>query len=256
MRVAVLGLGEAGSIYAADLPQRGASVVGTDLHHAIAPPRVLLAPDVPQAVRGADIVLSLVGAGSAASVLDEALPEMRPGSVYADMNTSGPDDKRLLAAVAATRGIPFVDVAIMAPVPRARIDTPLLLSGSGVAQLRPYLERLRIPATEVGPEPGAAARLKLLRSVFMKGLAAVVVESVTAAKTLDAEHWLKEQIAAELGGSGRAAVDHLIEGTVKHAVRREAEMVDARELLDSLGAPHPMTDATIEWLSAIAGRPS
>ena len=34
MRVAVVGLGEAGSIYAADLPARGASVVGTDLHVA------------------------------------------------------------------------------------------------------------------------------------------------------------------------------------------------------------------------------
>ncbi len=142
----------------------------------------------------------------------------------------------------------------MAPVPRARLDTPLLLSGAGAPQLRPHLERLRIPATEVGVEPGDAARLKLLRSVFMKGLAAVVVESVTAAKTLDAEDWLIEQIALELGATGRAAVDHLIDGTVKHAVRREAEMVDARELLAALEAPHPMTDATIEWLRAIAVR--
>jgi 3-hydroxyisobutyrate dehydrogenase-like beta-hydroxyacid dehydrogenase len=256
MRVAVLGLGEAGSIYAADLPERGASVIGTDLHLAVAPASVALAADVPHAVRGADIVLSLVGAGSAASVLEDALPEMRRGSVYADMNTSGPEDKRRLAAVAAARGIPFVDVAIMAPVPRARIDTPLLLSGSGVPQLRPHLERLRIPATEVGAEPGAAARLKLLRSVFMKGLAAVVVESVTAAEIFGAEAWLKDQIAAELGGSGRSGVDHLIDGTAKHAVRREAEMVDAREFLDSLDAPHPMTDATIEWLRAIAAEGS
>lgn len=254
MRVAVLGLGEAGSIYAADLPERGASVIGTDLHLALAPASVAVADDVPHAVRGADIVLSLVGASSAASVLDEALPAMRGGSIYADMNTSGPDDKRRLAAAAARRGIPFVDVAIMAPVPRARIDTPLLLSGGGAPQLRPHLERLRIPATEVGAEPGDAARLKLLRSVFMKGLAAVVVESVTAAKSLDAEDWLIEQIALELGGSGRGVVDHLIDGTVKHAVRREAEMADARDLLAELESPHPMTDATIEWLRAIAAR--
>ena len=101
MRVAVLGLGEAGSIYAADLPERGASVIGTDLHLALAPASVAIAADVPHAVRGADIVLSLVGASSAASVLDEALPAMRSGSIYADMNTSGPDDKRRLAAAAA-----------------------------------------------------------------------------------------------------------------------------------------------------------
>ena len=49
MRVAVLGLGEAGSIYAADLPARWASVVGTDLHDIAAPSDVGLAADVAQA---------------------------------------------------------------------------------------------------------------------------------------------------------------------------------------------------------------
>ncbi|GAA3199674.1 NAD(P)-dependent oxidoreductase [Microbacterium terregens] len=254
MRIAVLGLGEAGSIYATDLPTRGASVVGTDVRISAAPAGVDRADDIPRAVRGADVVLSLVGASSAASVLEEALPAMGATSIFADMNTSGPTDKRELAAVAAARGIPFVDVAIMAPVPRARIDTPLLLSGPGVAQLQPFLRDLRIPATEVGPEPGAAARLKLLRSVFMKGLAAVVVESVTAAEIFGAEEWLIGQIASELGAPDRTAVDHLIDGTTKHAVRREAEMIAAREFLRSLDTPHPMTDGTIEWLHAVAGR--
>jgi len=254
MRVAVLGLGEAGSIYAADLPTRGASVVGTDPRTSVTTAGVDRAPDIARAVQGADVVLSLVSASSAASALDEALPAMDAASVFADMNTSGPDEKRRLAAVAAERGIPFVDVAILAPVPRARIDTPLLLSGSGVARLRPLLQRLGIPSTDVGAEPGAAAKLKLLRSIFMKGLAAVVVESVTAAKIVGAEDWLIDQIASELGVSGRGAVDHLLEGTVKHAVRREAEMIEVRELLESFDAPHPMTDGTIEWLHTIAER--
>ena len=179
MRVAVVGLGEAGSIYATDLLARGASVVGTDLHVTTVPAGVGIAADIPAAVRGADLVLSLVGASSAADVLDEALPAMDAAAIFVDMNTSGPDDKARLAARAAERGIPFVDVAILAPVPRARIDTPLLLSGPAVAQLGPLLRELGIPATDVGPEAGAAARLKLLRSIFMKGLAAVVVESVT-----------------------------------------------------------------------------
>ena len=256
MRVAVVGLGEAGSIYAADLPARGASVVGTDLHVAPALEGVAIAVDIPSTVRGADLVLSLVGASSAASVLGDALPAMDAGGIFVDMNTSGPDDKRQLAERAAERGIPFVDAAIMAPVPRARIDTPLLLSGPGVGGLSPILRELGIPATDVGPEPGAAARLKLLRSIFMKGLAAVVVESVNAAEVFGAEDWLIDQIASELGASGRGAVQHLLDGTTKHAVRRELEMVEARAFLETLGAPHPMTDGTIEWLRAIADKNS
>ncbi len=252
MRVAVVGLGEAGSIYATDLVGRGASVVGTDLHVTTVPAGVGIAADIPAAVRGADLVLSLVGATSAAEVLDEALPAMGAAAIFVDMNTSGPDDKALLAARAAERGIPFVDVAILAPVPRARIDTPLLLSGPAVALLSPLLRELGIPATDVGPEAGAAARLKLLRSIFMKGMAAVVVESVNAAEVFGAQDWLIDQIASELGASGRGAVQHLIDGTTKHAVRREIEMIEARDFLETLEAPHPMTDGTIAWLRAIA----
>ena len=123
------------------------------------------------------------------------------------MNTSGPDDKRRLAGRAAARGIPFVDAAIMAPVPRARIDTPLLLSGPGVARLLPVLAELRVPATDVGPEPGAAARLKLLRSIFMKGLAAVVVESMNAAELFGARGLAdrSDRVGARRVGPGRRA---------------------------------------------------
>lgn len=252
MHIAVLGLGEAGSIYAADLASRGASVVGTDLHVAVAAPGVRIQPDVASAVRDADLVLSLVGAGSAASVLADALPAMASAALYADMNTSGPDNKRALAEVAAARGIGFVDVAILAPVTRARIDTPLLVSGPGVAALQPLLTQLRIPAVDVGSDAGAAASRKLLRSVFMKGLAAVVIESVTAAQAFGAEAWVMDQIAWELGAAGDEAVRHLIDGTTKHAVRREAEMIEVRDLLDELGAAHPMTDGTIQWLRALA----
>jgi 3-hydroxyisobutyrate dehydrogenase-like beta-hydroxyacid dehydrogenase len=254
MRVAVLGLGEAGSIYAADLPSRGATVTGTDPRVPAAPPGVAKTPGIPEAVRGADLVLSLVGAEAAAAALTEASPAMAAGSIYADMNTSSPADKRRLAVAAARQDIAFVDVAILAPVPRARIDTPLLLSGAAAGRLAPLLDRLRIPATGVGDEPGAAAQLKLLRSVFMKGLAALVYESVEAAELVGAGEWVTGQISAEFGEGGREIVRHLIEGTEKHAVRREAEMRDVRGLLESLGAQHPMTDGTIEWLRAISAR--
>lgn len=253
MRVAVLGLGEAGGIYAAELAALGTEVTATDPVVASAPPGVTLASDIPEAVREAELVLSLVGGGAAASALDSALPVMRPGSIYADLNTLGPDEKRRLAALAAERGIPFVDVAVLAPVPRARLRTPLALSGSGADRLQTFLEHLQVPTTAAGAEPGAAAGLKLLRSVFMKGLAALIFEAVTAAREVGAEDWVTEQIASELGPDGRALVQRLLEGTPVHAVRREAEMRDALAFLDSLGAAHPMTDGTIAWLQALAG---
>lgn len=251
-RVAVLGLGEAGSIYAQDLAARGLRVTATDPAVEGSPPGVVRAGSISEAVAGAGLVLSLVGGHAAGPVLQEALPAMEPGAVFADLNTSGPDQKRRLAEQAARRNILFADVAILAPVPRNRIHSPLLISGTGADALVALFDGWGIPATAAGSEAGAAAGLKLLRSVFMKGLAATILEAVTAAEAAGAKDWMTGQIAGELGASGPALVARMLEGTRLHAVRREAEMSEARAYLESLGTPHPVTDATIGWLRALA----
>lgn len=252
MRIAVLGLGEAGTIYATDLAARGAAVAAADPRATSAPPGVVLAATTAEAVRDAELVLSLVGGRSAPAALAAALPAMAPDAIFADMNTAGPHEKRRLAESAAAQGIAFADVAVLAPAPRARLDTPLLVSGAAEAELLARLAALRIPATGAGPEPGAAAGLKLLRSVFMKGLAATILEAVTAARAAGAADWVTGQIAAELGPDGPALVERLLEGTRRHAVRREEEMREVRSYLDELGSAHPMTDATIAWLQTVA----
>jgi 3-hydroxyisobutyrate dehydrogenase-like beta-hydroxyacid dehydrogenase len=250
--VAVLGLGEAGSIYAADLARLGLSVAAVDPFVATVPAGVRCEADIPTAVRGASFVLSLVGSRAAAAVLEAALPAMEEGAIFADMNTAGPADKQLLAKRAAQHGIAFVDVAILAPVPRSRARTPLAMSGAGAAELQSILAGLQIPASTVGAEAGAAAGLKLLRSVFMKGLAASVLESVTAARAAGAEDWIIAQIASELGPEGKGAVARILEGTPVHAERREAEMHEARAFLGTLGVAHPITDGAIEWLHSLS----
>jgi 3-hydroxyisobutyrate dehydrogenase-like beta-hydroxyacid dehydrogenase len=252
MRVAVLGLGEAGRIYAEDLSRRGVGVTAADPAVAAVPAGVTPAGGVGEAVRGTGVVLSLVGGHAAESVLEEALPGMEPASIFADMNTAGPAVKRRLAERASRRNIQFVDVGILAPVPRNRLETPLVVSGAGAENLLPVLTGWGIPVTSAGGEAGAAAGLKLLRSVFMKGLAATVIEAVTAARAAGAEDWLVGQIASELGPSGPELVERVLEGTALHAARREAEMREARSFLETLGVSHPMTDGTLEWLHALS----
>lgn len=256
VQIAVLGLGEAGSVYAAGLAQRGARVVAADPVASDPPAGVRLAPGVAAAVTGAELVLSLVGAGAAATVLESALADLPAGAVYADMNTGGADAKQRFAALAADRGVLFADVAILAPVPRARLQTPLLVSGTGAAALCALLARFDIPVTDLGADAGLAASLKLLRSVFMKGLAGLVFEGLSAADRIGARDWLQSQIAAELGPDGEALVQRLLDGTVLHAGRRETEMRDALGYLQSLGASAWMTEGTVRWLQEIASGPT
>lgn len=257
MEIAVLGLGEAGRVYAEGLHRRGAIVRGFDPAYTGEPLDIgTIAPSLEAAVRGADLTLSLVGASAAAAVAEEAHAAMDTGAVFADLNTASPELMRRLAAGAEAASVRFVDVAIMAPVPRAGVDTPLLACGTGAAWLTDALTALRVPIEDVGPEAGVAAGLKLLRSVFMKGLAALTFESLTAAERTGSTEWMRSQIAAELGPAGHALVDRLVTGTNQHAARRVHEMRDARDYVDTLGTPSPMTAATLEWLECLADSPS
>ena len=251
MRIAVLGLGEAGAIYARGLADRGADVVGFDPVVIDTPAGVTRAASLGDAVDGALLVVSLVGATAAPAVLDEALLRMTAPATFADFNTGSPAHKRALAARATEAGIPFADVAVMAPVPRAGIATELLASGDGAATTVDILGRLGLPIRGVGPVAGDAAAMKLVRSVFMKGLAGLVFESLSAAEAIGATAEVRAQIAVELGPDGDALVQRLLDGTRQHATRREHEMRDARALLDELGTPAWMTDGTLAWLRSL-----
>jgi 3-hydroxyisobutyrate dehydrogenase-like beta-hydroxyacid dehydrogenase len=250
LSVAVLGLGEAGARYAADLLAAGAAVAGYDPVARPELPGLRLAASAAEAAAGAELVLSLNSAGAAERVARDAAAGLAAGVVYADLNTGSPDNKRQVAA-ACPGGVLFADVAVLAPVPRAGLHTPLLAAGPGRGRLAALLEPLGVPVADAGEEPGAAAARKLLRSVFMKGLAAVVMEALEAAEAAGQQPWLREQIDAELTAADAALVDRLVTGTRRHAVRRLAEMTAVSAYLAELGVGHQVTDATVARLAAL-----
>ncbi|MGC5222353.1 DUF1932 domain-containing protein [Micromonospora sp. DT81.3] len=249
--IAILGLGEAGRVYARGLRSAGADVRSHDPFHRVDDPGLGQVETLKDAVRGADVVLSLVGGTAALTAAVDALPFASEGAVYADLNTVSPEVEVEIAEVADRHGVPMADVAVLAPVPRAGIRTELLASGTGAPAFAKRVGPFGVPVTVVEGGPGEAARLRLLRSIFMKGLAALVLEGVGAASALGAEDWLRDQIAGELGPDGHAVVDRLVDGTYRHSARREHEMRDALASLEQLGRPADMTKATLAWLERI-----
>ena len=249
--IAILGLGEAGQLYARGLRAAGADVRGYDPFHDRRDPEIRQVPTLDAAVHGADVVLSLVGGAAALPAAMQALPHAAGGTVFADLNTAAPAVKEQIAAEAERRGVPMADVAILAPVPRAAARTELLASGPGAPALAELLRPFGVPIEVLEAGAGEAARLRLLRSVFMKGLAALVIEGVGAARAVGAEEWLRDQMAGELGPDGRALVDRVIDGTYRHAVRREHEVRDALAAIEEAGQPADMTRATLAWFQRI-----
>ncbi|WP_240654097.1 DUF1932 domain-containing protein [Streptomyces sp. AcE210] len=234
MRVGVLGLGEAGALYATGFLENGWSVTGYDPGDVPTPEGLERADSVEGAVRDCDLVLGLTGAKAALAVAREAAPHLGISTVYADMNAGAPGLKREIArAVSSSSGPVFADVSVIGSVPTHRHRTALVSSGQGATVVADYFGALGATVEDLGAEPGAASARKLLRSVFMKGLGAVITQTVAAGRAAGDEPWVREQIAAELAG-GESTLQRLYAGTAKHGVRRAFEVSAAADLMSDL----------------------
>ncbi|MFD5276093.1 DUF1932 domain-containing protein [Pseudarthrobacter sp. NPDC058362] len=238
----VIGLGEAGATYAAALTAAGHKVTGFDPVAPTTPAGVTRAATAAEACGGADLVLVMTGAAAARSVAQECLPVLSAGSCYADFTSSSPEVMRELGQLPSKAD--FADVAILGPVAALGEKTPLMVSGPGAQAVADLLRPLGVEVAIAEGEPGAAMAHKLLRSVLMKGLAAVVVEAVTAGKAAGLEDWIRGQIAKQLAGDGQAVIDRFLTGTAKHALRRSKEMQETANYLSELGVPVEMTAAS------------
>jgi 3-hydroxyisobutyrate dehydrogenase-like beta-hydroxyacid dehydrogenase len=201
---------------------------------------------------GADLILSLTTAHESEAALEQALPGVGAGALFADLNTASSGLKRSLAGRAAAAGVAFADVAMMAPVPGRGIRTPMLVSGAAAPAVVAALNALGADAELLPGEAGAAAQRKLLRSVFYKGMAAAVLEALTAARAAGCEQWLREHIEGELEAADRATVERLESGSRTHAVRRADEMAAATALLGELGTPSRVAAASRDWLTELS----
>ncbi|MEW1846555.1 DUF1932 domain-containing protein [Nonomuraea angiospora] len=255
MRCAVIGLGEAGGVYAAALAVAGHEVLGYDPGDTPTPEGVTRTATLREAVEQAAYVLVLTGAAAAPAVAEQCLPHLAPGACYADFTSASPEVMERLGRMVGERA-DFADVAILGPVPLHRHLVPLLASGPGADALARLVRPLGGPrevSVEVldGP-PGAAMARKLLRSVFMKGLASVVCEAVAAGRAAGDEEWIRGEIAKQLAGDGQAVIDRFLTGTRTHAVRRAMEMRDTGAYLDVLGVPAEMTRAAEQTLRRLS----
>lgn len=250
-RIAVIGLGEAGRRYAVGLAAAGAEVRGYDPDPRAVDAAVPRVDSLAEAVASAEVIVSLVGAHAAVTVAEQVARLRERSGLYADFNTAAPEVKAAVARVAQGGGLLVADVAVLAPVTRAGSRTPLLASGPGAPRLADLLRPLGVPIDTIDAPMGAAARLKIVRSVFMKGLATLLIETLTAAEAADAADWMREQLTAELGPDAPALVERLISGTYAHRARREQEVRDALVLLGELDSPDDMTRGTLAWFERL-----
>jgi 3-hydroxyisobutyrate dehydrogenase-like beta-hydroxyacid dehydrogenase len=237
--VALLGLGEAGAAIASDLVAQGVVARGWDPDPARRVAGVERAASAREAVEGADVVLSINAQAAAVPAALSVVGALTTDHLFADLNTTSAEVKRQVAAAIVPSGAAFVDVALLAPVPGTGVRTPCLASGAGAERFAEIFGVFGMPVEVLSDVPGEAATRKLLRSVFMKGLAAAIIESLSAAELAGCEPWARAQIVSVLTGADESLVDRLVHGSKQHARRRVDEMDAAAAVVADLGLePH------------------
>ena len=255
-RVAFIGFGEAGQAIAAGLREDGIERIaawdilfaqreGEKLRAAGQTMGVRLASSAADAVRDADLVIAAVTAASSLEAARSAAPHLSNRPYYLDINSVSPGRKQATARLlgGAAR---YVDVAVVAAIHPARHRTPILTAGPHAQAIAPLLAELGMTAIVAGPEIGAAAAIKMIRSVMIKGIEALTFECFVAAGRAG----ILDEVTASLnnnypGLDWARMTQYNLERMASHGERRAAEMEESAATLRELGLDPLMVEATV-----------
>ena len=253
MKIAILGLGEAGTHFANGLSDLGFTVFGWDPDpQRLLDDKVQFAKSNLDAAQNAEMIWSVNLTAVSEDVAKEVLPALNSQKIYAELNTSSPAKKQAIGQILSSSGVKYADVAIMAPVPPKGIFTPMLAAGEGARAFADVLQPYGLGVKAIDGEVGQAALLKLLRSIVYKGIAAVICEAMEAGIAFDQEKYIREQISSIIGGQDEL-IDRFVEGSRTHAVRRIHEMDAVVDMLTNKGIKPLMSQAAKENLQKLTG---
>lgn len=265
-RIGLVGYGEVGKIFSAGLKgQPGITQAGAwdlkfaqpglreaELAHARA--AGVVAHDSMQALcEASDLVISAVTASSTLAVAQEAARHLRPGSVFLDLNSASPGTKQQAAALVDARGAHYVEAGVMTSVPPYGIRVPMLLGGARAAELAQQLAGWGMDAKAVSGKLGVASAIKMCRSVMIKGLEALVIESYTTARQYRVEDHVLPTLAETFPGIDWPKQGaYFFSRVAQHGKRRAEEMRESANTVQEAGFP-PLMAAAIadkqQWVA-------
>ena len=256
-RLCFIGFGEAGQAIASGLREAGVEHIaawdilfagdrGTALKHAGEQIGARLAPSAADAVADSDIIVSAVTPASSLDAATSVAPHISGNPYFLDVNSVSPGRKKEAARILG-EAARYVDVAILAPIHPKRHQTPLLLAGPHAAAVMPLLiDELDMRGAIASDQVGAAAALKMIRSVMIKGIEALTAECFLAAQ--------RAGIAPEVATSLRnnypsldwdKVISYNLERMASHGIRRAEEMEQVAATLRELGIEPRMTEAIV-----------
>jgi len=266
-RIGLVGYGEVGRILAEDLRARGIARVGTfdpkldgdaaaPLREHAAAHGVTLAVTHAELAAGADFIVSAVIASQAVPVAEACAPAIRAGTWFLDFNSASPGAKRRAAQLVDGAGGRYVEGAVMTSIPPYRIRVPLLLGGPHAEALAPLAGALGFDAKVASAKLGVASATKMCRSVMIKGLEAMVIESFTAARAYGVEDAVLASLAETFPGiDWEKQGSYFFQRVIQHGRRRAEEVREVAQTVREAGLEPWSAAGTAErqaWMADLA----
>lgn len=132
-------------------------------------------------MRKADLVIAVTSCAAALQTEESAHPFLRPGQYYLDFNSAVPSVKKQIQERVEETGAIFVDGGILDTPMNGGHRIPVGVSGARAQEVVDILNSYGMNLRRIGPDVGQASGLKILRSIFTKGLEALLLETFTSA---------------------------------------------------------------------------
>ncbi len=268
LRIGLVGYGEVGRILTQALRERGIAWVGAwdclfrdaaqgaVLKGRAAEAGVAACASLSGLLLRADVVISAVTASNALDVAREAAASIRPGTHFLDLNSASPATKAAAAKLIDGAGAHYVEAGVMTSVPPYGIRAPMLLGGREARALAEKLGPLGFDMTVVADDIGVASAIKMCRSVIVKGLEAIVIESYATARRYGVERHViasLQETFPSIDWDKQGA--YLFSRVAKHGRRRAEEMREVANTVREAGF-EPWLSAAIaekqDWVAGLA----
>jgi len=268
LRVALIGYGEVGHILGGALRAHGLASLSTfdrlfdvparrdEMRQRARDDGVLPAETAAAAVADADLVICAVTADQTSVAARSVTAGLRAGAFYVDVNSASPQTKCDCAALIDAAGGRYVEMAVMTSVPPYGIRVPMLSGGPHAAAAAPLLAALGFRVEPASDKLGVASAIKMCRSVIVKGMEAIVIESFLTARRYGVERQVLASLAETFPGLdwGKSG-DYFFQRVVAHGKRRAEEMREAAATVREAGLEPFMASAIADrqaWMAALA----
>lgn len=263
--VGLIGFGEVGGIFGRALAAQAnvAGVCAWDVRfaddaafRAQVPKPIMVTTGCAALCERATLIISAVTAANTLAAAVETAASIRPGAFFLDLNSASPGAKQQAGRAIEAAGAHYVEAGVMTSVPPYGIRVPMLLGGSYAAALGPALAALGMDAKPVSERIGIASAIKMSRSILIKGLEAIVIESFTNARRYGVEdHMLPTLDETFPGIDWQRLGGYLFSRVAQHGKRRAEEMREAARTVEETGI-EPIASRAIadkqQWVAQLA----